>query len=76
MARPESDQRELFAPTADVVRAEFPLTLRERRSEEKDPWSILPIFRSPRHAREHRPENGSEQGPPVPRLSLCDAQQK
>lgn len=65
MALPESDQRELFAPTADVVRADFPLTPPERRSKEKDPWSILRIFRSPRHAREHRPENGSEQGPPA-----------
>lgn len=67
MALPESDQRELFAPTADVVRGSFPLTLPERWSEETDPWSILPNFRSPRHAREHRPDNGSEQWPRVPR---------
>lgn len=52
MALPESDQRELFAPTADVVRADFPLTPPEHRSKEKDPWK-------------HRPENGSEQGPPA-----------
>lgn len=76
MALPESDQRELFAPTADVVRASFPSDPARVPVGRKDPWSILPIFRSPRHAREHRPENGSQQGPPVPRPSLCDAQQE
>lgn len=53
MALPESDQRELFAPTADVVRASFPSDPARVPVGRKDPWSILPIFRSPRHAREH-----------------------
>lgn len=44
MALPESDQRELFAPTADVVRASFPLILPECRSEERILGASFPSF--------------------------------
>lgn len=49
MALPEPDQRELFAPTADVVRASFPLP--ECRSEERILGASFASFRSPRRAR-------------------------
>lgn len=76
MAIPESDQRELFAPTADVVRASFTSDPARVPVGRKDRWSIVRIFSLTTARARARAENGSRQGPPVPRLSLCDAQQK
>lgn len=75
MALPEPISANLPAPTASAVRGTSPLTLVPAGTT--DLWGILrPMFRSPRHAREHRAENGSQQGLPVPRLSLFAPQQK
>lgn len=76
MALPESDQREFVCADRECGPSQLSSDPARVPVGRKDPWSILPMFRSPRHAREHRAENGSQQGPPVPRLSLCGAQQK
>lgn len=44
MAIPESDQRELFAPTAEVVRASFTSDPARVSVGRKDRWSIVRIF--------------------------------
>lgn len=58
-----------FASTANVVRASFLLTLPECLPQERIPGAILRPSLAHR-AREHRAENGSQQGPPVLPLSL------
>lgn len=71
MALPESDQREPVCADRGCGPSQLSSDPARVQVGRKDPWSILPIFRSPRHAREHRPENGSQQGPPVPRPSYA-----
>lgn len=73
MALPESNQREFVCAGRECGPSQLSSDPARVPVGRKDPWSILRIFRSPRHA---RTENGSQQGPPVPRLSLCDAQQQ
>lgn len=74
MALPESDQRELVCADRKCGRSRLSSDTARVLVGREDPWgNTSPIFRSPRHARETRAENGSQQGPP---LSWCDASAK
>lgn len=73
MALPESDQRGFVCAARECRPSQLSSDAARVLGGRKDPCGIVRKSFTHHGTREHRTENGSQQGPPVPRLSLCDA---